>query len=142
MPRLVAAKSCLPPSAFATLGAPSAFALSTPLLRRLYLKREAAQMSSQALRSFLTLRVIFHARLKMLIVDNAAAGHYVEAASPRSLPAGWTFPKVENTFPTELRIHQLQYFFILFFNIHPKSGAFLSGQREKVPRSREGSGPS
>ena len=36
----------------------------------------------------------------------AAAGHYVEAASPRSLPAGGTFPKVENTFPTELRIYK------------------------------------
>ena len=38
-------------------------------------EERAAQMSSQALRSFSTLRVIFHARLKMLIVDNAAAGH-------------------------------------------------------------------
>ena len=67
-------------------------------------EERAAQKSSQALRSFSTLLAIFHARLKMLIVDNAAAGHYVEAASPRSLPAGGTFPKVENTFPTELRI--------------------------------------
>ena len=38
-------------------------------------EERAAQMSSQALRSFSTLRVIFHARLNMLVVDNAAAGH-------------------------------------------------------------------